>query len=131
MNNFISYDYIFNNFKEGDIFYDRELRRFEMVKTFTHGLIKEIVIVDENGYESSVYNYTKLSRIILSTGLPFHRIKKSIFWDKLILLSEECADELIEEEQGDIIIEYKDMLKDGVETGIISKKEYKELIENI
>jgi hypothetical protein len=128
---FISYQYIFDNFKNGDVFYDKELQRFEFVekKQYANSL-KEIKIIDHEGSDASIYNYTKLSRILLSMGYSGN-LKKSIFWDKNILLTEDFADSLLDEQHENIIIEYKNMLEMGVKNGLISKKEYKELIDNI
>ena len=107
---FISYEYIYNNFKDGDVFYDRQLRRFEFVEVKDLGMVKEIISIDEEGNFCSVYNYTKLSRILLSMSM-FKRAKKWIFWDKNVLLIEQCADELLDDEHENIIDEYKKILQ--------------------
>lgn len=130
MDRFISYEYIFNNFKDGDVFYDSQLRRFEFVEVKDLGMIKEIISIDEEGNLCSVYNYTKLSRILMSMGM-FKRAKKWVFWDKNLLLTEQCADELLDDEHENIINEYKNMLSEGFNNGLISEKEYHELLENI
>ena len=130
MDRFISYEYIFNNFKDGDVFYDRQLRRFEFVEIKDSGVVKEIISIDEEGDFCSIYNYTKLSRILLSMGM-FKRAKIWILWDKNVLLTEQCADELLDDEHENIIKEYKNMLSEGFNNGLISEKEYHELLENI
>lgn len=127
---FISYEYVFDNFQEGDSFYDRKLLKFEFLSKKDFGLIKQINLIDENGKFSSVYNYTKLSRILISMGL-FKRLKKCIFWDKQILLTEKMADDILDDTNNQIIEEYIEMLKNGVENGIISNDEYNELIHSI
>jgi len=126
-NRFISYDYIFDNFKEGDVFFTKDLKAYFFMWKLKNGIIKELRIIDEDDVESSVYNYTMVSRILISMGLV-KRIKQTIYWDKSILLSKECADELLDKQHDKIIIEYKTMLEDGKKNGLINEKEYKELI---
>ena len=125
-NRFISYDYIFDNFKEGDVFFTKELKAYFLLEKSKNGIIKELIVVDEDEVESSVYNYTMVSRILISTGIV-KRIKQTIYWNKSILLTKECADELLDNQHEKIVTEYKSMLEDGKKNGLISEKEFKEL----
>jgi predicted N-acyltransferase len=130
-NKFISYEYVFNNFHPEDSFYDKELMRYEVIQTsLNNGMVKEIKVVDESGSISSIYNLTKLTRILLSMGIT-SRIKNYIFWDKPLLLTEDFADKLMDEQHKDIVDEYKNMLLDGVQKGLISDKEYRELMSRV
>jgi len=129
-NKFISYDYIFNFLKPGDIFFDKELKGFYLLEKIENGILKELKIVDEDGSCFSIYNYTTVSRILLSMGI-FKRIKQTIYWDKSILLSEEFANELLDKQHEEIVIDYKNMLKDGMKNGLITEKEFNELIERL
>ena len=129
-NKFISYDYIFENFKEGDVFFTKELKAYFLVCKLKNGIIKELIVVDEENIKSSIYNYTMVSRILISTGIV-KRIKQTIYWNKSILLTKECADELLDEQHDKIVTEYKTMLEDGKKNGLISEKEFKELIERL
>ena len=129
-NNFISYEYIFNNFQPEDVFYDKELRKYTVTKIIKNGSIKEIRVIDNYSTVSSIFNYTKLTRILLSMGIS-SRMKDYVFWDKPLLLSEDFADELIDEQHKEIIEEYKNMLSDGLQKGLIGETEYIELLERV
>ncbi len=124
---FLSYDDIFEKLEIGDFFYDKNLQRFQVLdKLTTNFFIKELIFDDDDGNLKSIYNYTKLTRFLISMGIN-KNLQKNSFWNKTILLTEESANKLILKKQNDIIIEYNKLLKIGFQTGIINQEELKEL----
>lgn len=119
----LSYKDIYETYNVGDVFYDKDLKRYHVLSCYYEHEDKVIIFTDTSGQETVIHNLTFGSRLLLVIGI--NKIKISIHWDKPLFFNKEQAEILKSINMDNIIDEYDKFLKDGLDKGIITEEEYK------
>jgi hypothetical protein len=118
----ISYKIISETYKIGDSFYDKYLNKYTVFLKYKEHDDEVIIYEDENGKKFNVHFLTRGSRLLLSLGI--NKIKISIYWDKRLFYTEKQGNMLKRIKKIKILEEYNQIMKDGLESGIITQEEY-------
>jgi hypothetical protein len=129
----LSYQKVFESYEPGDYFYDGDLKRFTLVEKKWLPPVQVLCLKDDDGNISEVTNLSPGSNYIwknLSNNwLKINKfLKTSYMWKIYSLHTKETGFDLLLLNEEHKEQKYEEHLKRGIEMGVITEEEYKELL---